>query len=391
MRVGIMGGTLDPVHNGHIQLAQAALADLKLDGVMLLPAGDPPHKDHTTSKADRLEMVRLAARDVKGIFPCAIEIQRCGTTFTVDTLRELRNNNPDTDWFYIIGADTLDVLDSWKSFDQVAKMCSFAVCGRADEAINRDRMKKLEQEYGASFVPVNFNGPDISSTDIRMRVSRGESIADLVPNSVGRYIMDRGLYLSALARNEILTRLQKNLKPGRFAHTLGVAETAVRLAERYGVVPAQAELAALLHDCAKYMPLNEMRALVIQHIPDTDPLELEAVSVLHAPAGAVVACQEYGVQNPHILSAIRKHTLGDAEMSALDALIYTADFIEPGRENFPGLAQARALAETDLYAAMCLCAELTNRHLETQGRHAHPRSLAMLHHYKKRMKKEEMK
>ena len=95
-------------------------------------------------------------------------------------------------------------------------------------------------------------------------------------------------------------------------------------------------------------------------------------------AGAVWAAREFGVQDREILSAIRKHTLGDAQMSALDALIYTADFIEPNRTPFPGLEEARSLAETDIFAATRKCAELTNRHLAEQGRLAHPRTLKML-------------
>ena len=142
--------------------------------------------------------------------------------------------------------------------------------------------------------------------------------------------------------------------------------------------PARAELAGLLHDCAKYMPIDEMRKLVQGVVPDADDEELATVSVLHAPAGAVWAAREFGVQDRGILSAIRKHTLGDGQMSALDALIYTADFIEPNRTPFPGLEEARALAETDIFAATRKCAELTNRHLAEQGRQAHPRTLRML-------------
>lgn len=378
MRVGIMGGTLDPVHNGHMQIAKAALDQLELDRVMLLPAGDPPHKNRPTLKTDRLKMARLAACEAEGVFPCNIEIFRSGTTYTVDTLRELRMNNPSVEWIYIIGADTLDVLDTWRNFGEVAKMCVFAVTGRADEPASQACIRELEEKYGARFVVLDFCGPDISSTEIRRRVAKGESIAALVPTSVEKYITDRGLYICGCSKEEIAGILKKTLKPSRYKHTLGVAETARRLADRFGVNPARAEIAALLHDCAKYIPLDEMRRLVAENIEDADALELETVSVLHAPAGAVLARQEFGVQDPGILSAIRKHTLGDAQMSVMDALIYTADFIEPNREDFPGLNDARRLAETDIFAAMRRCAQLTNTHLISQGRRPHPRSLAML-------------
>ena len=373
-----MGGTLDPVHNGHIEVALAAKRLLKLDQVMLLPAGDPPHKAHPTLKRDRLNMARIAAEGAEGLFVSDIEIAREGTTFTVDTLRELTQREPDTRWYYLIGADTLNVLDSWRHFEKVAGMCTFAVIGRADEPADMNRVHALEQQYGARFEVLPFNGPDISSTQIRQRVAAGEDISDLVPPGVANYIRRNLLYLANRSREEICAALKATLKPGRYIHTLGVAETALRLAPRYGVDPARAELAGLLHDCAKYMPIEEMRKLVVGAVPDADDEELATVSVLHAPAGAVWAAREFGVRDQGILSAIRKHTLGDGQMSALDALIYTADFIEPNRTPFPGLEEARALAETDIFAATRKCAELTNRHLAEQGRQAHPRTLRML-------------
>ena len=378
MRIGIMGGTLDPVHNGHIEVALAAKRLLKLDRVMLLPAGDPPHKAHPTLKRDRLNMARIAAEGAEGLFVSDIEIAREGTTFTVDTLRELTQREPDTRWYYLIGADTLTVLDSWRHFEKVAGMCTFAVIGRADEPADMNRVHALEQQYGARFEVLPFNGPDISSTQIRDRFAKGEDISTPVPQGVADYIREHLLYMANLSREEICAALKATLKPGRYTHTLGVAETALRLAPRYGVDPARAELAGLLHDCAKYMPIDEMRGLVRGAVPDADEEELETASVLHAPAGAVWAAREFGVRDRGILSAIRKHTLGDAQMSALDALIYTADFIEPNRTPFPGLEEARALAETDIFAATRKCAELTNRHLAEQGRQAHPRTLRML-------------
>lgn len=378
MRIGIMGGTLDPVHSGHLQIARAAMDSLSLDRVMLLPAGDPPHKAHPTLKTDRMRMAQLAAATVPGMFACNIEIMRSGTTYTVDTLRELKARNPSTDFIYIIGADTLELLDSWKSFPEVARLCSFAVVGRGETAVSRSRMDFLQTRYGAQFALLPFMGPEISSTEIRSRAAAGEDISALVPRPVADYIRARGLYLSSRSRAEILEILQSTLKPGRYTHTLGVAETAKRLAERFGIDPAKAELAALLHDCAKYLPIDQMREMVKGSVPDADEAELASESVLHAPAGMVRAREVFGVRDPEILSAIRRHTLGDAHMSALDALIYTADFIEPNRAPFPGLTEARRLAESDLWAAARECARLTNEYLLSQGKQPHPRTIAML-------------
>lgn len=377
MRIGIMGGTLDPVHSGHIYVAERARALLGLRQVMLLPAGDPPHKDPPTSGAERLEMARLACKGHDGLFASAMEVERAGVTYTLDTLRKLHRESSDVEWYYIIGADTLDVLDSWREFGEVAKLCVFAVIGRAEEGVDRARMAELEALYGAKFVELPFNGPDISSTRVRECVAEGRNISALVPGAVEAYIRENGLYLCGRSKAQILEILRAELKPGRYRHTLGVAETAYRLAQRCGVEPRRAELAGLLHDCVKSMSIEEQRKLA-REVPDVDEAEMAADRVVHAPAGCVMAYRRFGVRDKRILSAIRKHTLGGAEMSALDALIYVADFIEPNRADFPGLGEARALAERDIFAAARLCAQLTAKHVRSEGALPHARTLAML-------------
>ena len=382
MRIGIMGGTLDPVHNGHLMIAKAVKDFLSLDRIMLLPAGDPPHKTTPTLKTDRLNMARIAAEETDDIFVCGIEIFREGTTFTVDTLTELSEANPNTEWFYIIGADTLAVLDTWRNMKGVSEKCTFAVVGRADDAPDESRAAYLAANYGSKFVFVPFNGPEISSTDIRGRAAMGEDVGDAVPMRVADYIRKNALYLCGMPKQAVLSELKKTLKPSRVEHTLGVADTAVRLAKKHGIDPAKAEIAALLHDCAKYMPVPDMQKMLVGTGFETDEAELNTPSILHAPAGSILAREKYGVSDPEILSAIRKHTIGDENMSPLDALIYTADFIEPGREYFPGLEEARALAEENIFAAMFKCTELTNNYLLAQGKKPHTKSLKLMHNEK---------
>ena len=201
---------------------------------------------------------------------------------------------------------------------------------------------------------------------------------DLVPEGVSTYIREKGLYLCDYSEAEILERLRSTITLHRYHHTLGVADTAQRLAERYGVDPMRARLAGLLHDCAKSMPYGEMRKIVSENVPDTDELELDAEPVLHAPAGMVVAGRDYGVKDPSILQAIRRHTLGGAGMTAMDALIYVSDFIEPGRRPFPGLEDVRQLAERDIFAAMRMSARLSSGYLIAHGQKPHPKTQSIL-------------
>lgn len=380
MRIGILGGTLDPIHNGHIEIALAAMDVLGLDGVALMPSGDPPHKPRVTDKHDRLEMARLAAAQHPGLYASDVEINRRGVTYTVDTLSALSVERPDVKWTYLIGADTLNTLESWREFGRVARLCDFAVINRpgCDVELAKLRAKAIMACYDTKVSLLPLSGPALSSTAIRARVAAGEDISGEVPAPVADYIRDHGLYLCDYSEAQILDKLRGMITPRRFTHTLGVAETAERLAPTCGVDPRRARLAGLLHDCAKSMPLEEMRKLVTEELPDLDAAELETRQILHAPAGMILARDMFGVRDASILSAIRKHTVGAGDMSPMDALIYVSDFIEPGREMFPGLEKARKLAEKDIYRAMLCCAELTARHLRAHGQDIHPRTLNLI-------------
>ena len=380
MRIGILGGTLDPIHNGHIEIALKAMDVLGLDGMALMPSGDPPHKPRATDKLDRLEMAKLAAAAHPGLYASDVEIARSGVTYTVDTLSALAVERPDVRWTYIIGADTLNTLESWREFGRVARLCEFAVINRpgCDVELAKLRARAITACYGTRVTLLPVSGPALSSTRIRQRVAAGEDVADEVPAPVAKYIRERGLYLCDYNERQILQKLKGMITERRFTHTLGVAGTAERLAPKCGVDAHRARLAGLLHDCAKSMPLDEMRALVTASLPDLDQAELETRQILHAPAGMILARDMFGVRDPSILSAIRKHTVGAGDMSPMDALIYVSDFIEPGREAFPGLEKARKLAEKDIYQAMVCCAELTARHLRAHGQDIHPRTLNLI-------------
>lgn len=380
MRLAIMGGTLDPVHNGHLEIAREVRKRCRLDGIMLLPAGDPPHKRRRTDRMDRLAMAKLAAQHQPDMSVSDIEVMREGTTFTVDTLTELHRVQPEVEWFYIIGADTVNVLDKWRNFETVAGLCEFIAVGRPgyEAGVVMASAERLREQFGAKIHFLDVSGPDISSTQVRERAALNLPLDGLVPDEVAAYIRDRGLYLCDYSWDDLEQKLKGMIKPSRFRHTMGVAETAVHLAELWGEDPQRARLAAMLHDCAKSMSNEDMIALILDAGLDVDEDELALHPVIHAPAGAVVAQREFGVKDPQILSAIRNHTLGGPGMTDLDRLIYIADFIEPNRKSFPGLDDVRKLAETDLHKSVARCAELTSEYALSQGGKTHIRSEQML-------------
>ncbi len=153
-------------------------------------------------------------------------------------------------------------------------------------------------------------------------------------------------------RIELIKQIEKDLGYGRFIHTLGVAETSANLAMRWGVDPSAAEQAGLLHDCAKCLPLAKMRKICLKEGMILNDYEQDSAALLHSKAGSVLARTKYGVTDEEVLSAIKYHTTGRPAMSTLEKIVFTADYIEPGRESAPDLPQVRRMAYENLDACV---------------------------------------
>ena len=365
MRIGIMGGTMDPVHSGHIAIAQMVQTALRLDGMLLLPAGDPPHKTPRVDKWHRLQMVQLAAQEA-GMQVSDTEVRRSKTTFTVDTLTEFTTARPDVEWYYVVGGDTLFVIEQWRNFPKVATLCTFAVVARPGDDRLTKQMADVTARTGAKFVLVDGIGPDISSTKVREMAAAGEDIRSMVPQSVAEYIAEHRLYRQRTV-DEMHEKLAQMIPGKRLKHSIGVMETAVRLAGAAGVDPEKARIAGLLHDCAKKLDREQLLTACEKGGVALAPGETENDSVLHAPAGVFTARYEFGVTDKEILSAIRWHTVGAPGMTPLEELIFVADFIEPNRKPIPGLEEIRKVAENDIHAAAKMCAESTKRYVTENG------------------------
>lgn len=169
-----------------------------------------------------------------------------------------------------------------------------------------------------------------------------------------------------------------SVSPSRYRHTLGVIETALNLSKVYGEDPEKTRIAALLHDCAKSMDPKEMLAVCREENILPDEFEIRTPSILHAPAGAAFAKRQCGIRDEEILHAIRCHTIGCLHPNKLDAIIFVADFIEPGRKEFDGLERARALSKINLLDALKKCARLSNEYVVSAGGQVHPITLKMI-------------
>ncbi len=198
-RIGISGGTFDPIHHGHLIMAELAREKFKLDKVLFIPTGNPPHKNNldVTPAEQRYNMVCRATESNDYFETLRTEIDRVGYTYAVDTLNELRQAyGKDTEFYYIIGADVVFDLLNWKNSKEVLRLCEFIAVQRPGFEKERfaDCVRKLQTDYGAVVHTLNMPQIEISSTGIRERVSRGGSVKYLVPESVEECILNQGLY-----------------------------------------------------------------------------------------------------------------------------------------------------------------------------------------------------
>lgn len=200
MNVGILGGTFDPVHSGHLILAEVAREQLNLNEVLFIPAGQPWLKvDRTITPAEhRLQMLRLALDDTPYFRISEMEIQRSGPTYTIDTINALKERLSDEDeLFFILGQDNLMQLPQWHDAPELIKLCYLVAAPRP--GVKKPDLKALEAEIpGIRQRVMLMKEPlvDISATNIRERVARGLSVRHLVPEPVNRYIKEHRLYMA---------------------------------------------------------------------------------------------------------------------------------------------------------------------------------------------------
>ena len=352
-RIGVLGGMMDPIHMGHIRAAAAALG-AGMDGVLLAPSRNPPHRPQpAVSFPDRLAMCRLAAEANDRLKAVALET---AAGYAIEEARAVQKMYPDAKICWIIGADKLPGLPNWYQAETLYSLCDFYVCPRPGfdpgVSVPGARIEALPMEPIA-----------VSSSTVVERLRRLDDAAELLPPGIGRYIAERGLYQPDYT--PVLR--QYGMGDKRLTHTLGVRSTAVTLAALHGAPIQAAGVAAMLHDIAKPLPLSEMQALARRYGLDLPQEILDSGNLLHGPLAAAIAEHELGINDPRVLSAIACHTTGKAGMTALDKVLFLADAIEPSRADYPGLREIRVLARTDLDAAVLMSMRRTQEYVLSRG------------------------
>ena len=200
-KIGILGGTFDPIHLGHLIIAEQARDQYGLDRVLLIPSGHSYFKDNRSRKVQpaqtRLEMTRIAARDHAPFEVSDIEVNRPGNTYSFETLEQLRELYPSSELYFIVGADTVCSMRTWRAPERIFAACTILAAIREDQ-VDPEQLRKeseaLARDYGARILPVEIPNIGISSTDIRERAAAGKSIHYLVPSALESYIIKNGIY-----------------------------------------------------------------------------------------------------------------------------------------------------------------------------------------------------
>ncbi len=388
MKIGIYGGTFNPPHLGHVTAARAVFELLKLDRLLVIPAGLPPHKDlpdHSPTAAQRLEMTRLAAEQMGldgKVEVVDIELSRAGKSYTSDTLAQLKERYPDDELWLLMGTDMFLTLQAWHAPEEILSLAGIAAFGRTEAdteelfSVQRDYLYKTYPQ--ARIFTLTIPGViDVSSTELRQKLAAGEGGA-LLPPAVYGYILRQGLYgtnadLKHLSISQLRPVALSYLKHKRIPHVLGTEQEAIRLAERYGADVEKARIAALLHDCTKKLDMESQLALCDHYGIELDELEQVSLKLLHSKTGAALARDVFGVDE-EIYNAIWWHTTGHANMTLLEKIIYLADYIEPSRD-FPGVDKLRSVCYKDLNEGLLLGLEMTIREMTDMGNPVHRATL----------------
>jgi nicotinate-nucleotide adenylyltransferase len=340
MRFAILGGSFNPVHIGHLFLADTALTALGYDRIILVPVHTSPFKTgiQGASPKDRLDMLAASIPADSRLTIDDCEIRREGVSFTIDTVRDIiERYRPEGKPGLILGDDLAGDFHRWRNADEIAALADIIIGHRlsAENIPFSYPYKQLDNEI-----------LNLSSGSLRGRIAKGEAWAYLVAPGARFIIRDRGLYglqrtgppagedpgISAelIAGVEAMTRSM--ISPARFLHSRNAALLARDICRRFGLDGEAGYLAGIAHDMCKSFSEEELFRLVKRDGRPVSQLEKEKPSLLHARAGAELLKERFGVRNKDILDAIRLHTLADPEMGPLAKAVFIADKIEISRE-----------------------------------------------------------
>lgn len=387
MKIAIYGGTFNPPHRGHVESLQAVYEQAKPDRVLVIPASIPPHKELAAGSPDaeeRLELTRLAFKELPYAKVTDMELTRTGKSYTSDTVAELLRKYPDAELMLAMGTDMFLSFETWHEYRYLIDNVTMLVFARRegeDEKIFKYG-EYLESKYGAKINYIMHDPLPISSSEIRRLLPRRLG-RELLPGVVFARIVKNGDYAAKPDFPWLREQSYAYLSPKRIPHVQGCEWEAVRLAKRWGESEEDAAEAGILHDITKKLVLSEQLILSEKYGIINDTYETANVKLLHAKTGAALARDLFNISD-RVYSAIRWHTTGKPDMTLLEKIIYMADYIEPNRD-FPGVDKLRKLAYEDLDAAMALGLKMSLEDIRSYGAEPYEVTVSAYEWYKAKL------
>lgn len=356
MKIGIFGGSFDPPHKEHFNIAIHSINALGLDRLFVLPARIPPHKPFAilTDGQSRLNMLKLMFADEKKVEVSDFELNSSEKSYTYLTINHYKSLYENSQIYLIMGADMLENFPTWKNPQNILDNAFLYVYGRTG-----DSLKIAKDTFIKKFGSLNnvifdsYVGQNVSSTDIKNRLMLGLDVGDKLDKKVLDYVTKNNLYTG----NSYSQFITKNLPISRLTHTLGVMNLAKKYAFKLGIDTNKALLAAMLHDSAKYLNPSDYPSFVWDK---TCPS-----SVVHQFLGAYVVENVLNITDQEIINAIKYHTTGRKNMSELERVIFLADMLEEGR-NYDSVDYLRNSVEEDFDEGFKICVKYLYDHLKSQ-------------------------
>ena len=342
MKLGILGGSFAPVHNGHIFLAEKAIAELKLDRVVFVPAYRSPFKLDEGIEIIAKDRIDMLAASIVGDYRFDIdicEIRREGISYTINTLEDiLERYLPDGKPALIIGDDLATDFLKWRESNTILRLADVAIAHRVNSKM---------VDYPFAHIIIKNETLNISSHEIRRRIGEGGDWQGLVPPEAVAIIKERKLYgYNGDSRPEpppdsviqrIETAARETLSTERFLHSRHTAIHAYDLCRRFGLDPMDGYLAGIGHDLAKQIENKQMLNIVKTAGMDISALEMDKPNLLHGKAAAVLLRERFSIHNEDVLEAVAIHTSGGENMGQLAKVIFIADKTEASRNIEPAL------------------------------------------------------
>lgn len=384
-KIGIYGGSFNPIHNGHLFLAENIKNTMQLDKIIFVPTGNAPHKNIKVDKTHRFNMTTLALEGSNFFEVSLFETQKNDKAYTIDTINYVREKFLHAQIYLIIGADSFIEIDKWHKTNDLLEACNLIVAMRpgTNKKLLCEKLRSAKKKYSAQIYIVDINALNISSTNIRNRIAIEKNIDHLVPKKVAQYIYEHNLYKinSKINIDGIKKYIFENLTYKRFIHSINVADEAIKLSERYDENIHKAYIAGLLHDCAKEIPNSEKIRMCNEYRIKLDRILTKQPDLTHSFLAAQIALHKFCVNDTQILNAISHHTTGKKRMSMLEKIIYIADCIEPNR-TFEQVYYLRKLAYENINKAVAYSLKLTIEKNKKAQRLIHPLSLEAFQFYK---------